>query len=95
MFLDKAVESCEDEAALNARSRCRPRIENLNIFSRFLRRCYFKFGEYSKSIKDAEEALDMNPFSLSARHNLGQALYASGQFENALKNFYRACRSPS
>ena len=35
----------------------------------------------------------MNPFSLSARHNLGQALYASGQFENALKNFYRACRS--
>ena len=65
------------------------------MFSCFLGRCYFKFGEYSKSIKDAEEALDMNPFSLSARHNLGQALYASGQFENALKNFYRACRYPS
>ena len=49
-------------------------------------------GNYAEAITDAKEALKKNSWSKEARHNLGKALYASGQFEAALLHFYRASR---
>lgn len=56
------------------------------------KRCFFHFGEYDASIKDARAALRVNPASLAAIHSLGKSLYSSGRFEYALAHFYRALR---
>ena len=56
------------------------------------KRCFYHFGEYEASIKDARAALRVNPVSLAAIHSLGRALYSSGRFEYALVHFYRALR---
>ena len=58
----------------------------------FPKRCFFHFGEYDASIRDAKAALRLNPVSLAAIHSLGKSLYSSGRFEYALVHFYRAWR---
>ena len=94
VYLDKAVEACDDEMALNARSR----YWAFNELAASLKshgsppRCYFHFGEYEASIKDAWAALHLNPSSMAAMHSLGRAFYSSGRFESALVHFYRARR---
>ena len=54
--------------------------------------CLFSIGKYEDAISDAKAALMKNSLSMEARHNLGKALYSSGQFETALLHFYRASR---
>ena len=55
-------------------------------------RLHLNFGNYEQSVDDAKSAIKMNFSSISARQNLGEALYSSGEFESALLHFYRAAR---
>ena len=92
-YLNKAVEESEDdETALVLRSRWVIFINFCKILSTSYSRCLFSMGKYEDAISDAKAALMKNSLSMEARHNLGKALYSSGQFETALLHFYRASR---
>ena len=55
-------------------------------------RCYFTLGRNDEAVLDALEAAKINPNNSAAKEALAVALYANGEFEKALIQFYRVYR---
>jgi len=58
-------------------------------------KCYFILGRNDEAVKDALDAVTINPHNAAAKEALAVALYANGQFEKALVYFHRLYRKRS